>query len=88
MTTMETKWSMFKAFGAPSGRSMLTSVALHVPVLVVLMLLPAQALLRSTAKKEIDVVALHEKGNDDHEDDQQHEHHVNERRDVDLGLQT
>ena len=43
MTTMETKWSMFKAFGAPSGRSMLTSVALHVPVLAVLMLLPAQA---------------------------------------------
>jgi uncharacterized membrane protein YgcG len=57
VTTMETKWSMFKAFGAPSGRSMLTSVALHVPVLVVLMLLPAQALLRSTApKKEIDIV--------------------------------
>ena len=57
MTTMETKRSMFKAFGAPSGRSMLTSVALHVPVLALLMLLPAQALLRSAAtKKEIDIV--------------------------------
>ena len=57
MTTMETKRSMFKAFGAPSGRSMLTSVAIHVPVLALLMLLPAQALLRSAAtKKEIDIV--------------------------------
>ena len=56
MTTMEIKWSMFKAFGAPSGRSMLTSVALHVPVLVLLMLLPAQVLVRSAARKEIDIV--------------------------------
>jgi hypothetical protein len=56
VTTMEIKWSMFKAFGAPSGRSMLTSVALHVPVLVLLMLLPAQVLVRSAARKEIDIV--------------------------------
>jgi uncharacterized membrane protein YgcG len=54
--TMETKWSMFKALGAPSGRSMLTSIALHVPVLAVLMLLPAQVLVRSAARKEIDIV--------------------------------
>ena len=40
------------------------------------------------ASRDVDVVALHEQGNDDHEDDQQHEHHVDERRDVDLGLQT
>jgi len=35
---------------------MLTSVALHVPVLVLLMLLPAQVLVRSAARKEIDIV--------------------------------
>jgi hypothetical protein len=36
---------------------MLTSLALHVPVVLVLMLLPAQALLKSaTPKKEIDIV--------------------------------
>ena len=38
---------MFKTSGAPSARSMLTSLALHVLVLVLLMLVPAQALLRS-----------------------------------------
>src|SRR5262249_48160047 len=48
---------MFKTFGAPSARSMLTSLALHVPVMAVLMLLPAQILLRSAApRKEIDIV--------------------------------
>src|SRR5262245_26985021 len=36
----------------------------------------------------VDVIALHEERNDDHEDDQQHQHYVDERRDVDLGLQT
>ena len=39
-------------------------------------------------RRDADVVALHEQRHDDHEDDQQHEHHVDERRDVDLGLQT
>jgi hypothetical protein len=53
---METKWSMFKAFGAPSGRSMLTSVALHLPVLAVLILLPAQVFRSAAPKKEIDIV--------------------------------
>src|SRR5215831_8819150 len=54
---METKGSIFKKLGAPSGRSMLTSVALHVPVAIVVMLLPAQVLLKSaTPRKEIDIV--------------------------------
>src|SRR5262245_34388838 len=54
---METRSSIFKTPGALSTRGMLTSLALHVPVLVALMLLPAQALLRSAApKKEIDIV--------------------------------
>src|SRR5215469_6460944 len=45
--------------------------------------------LRSTRRgsRNVDIVAVHEQGNDDHEDDQQHEHYVDERRDVDLGLQ-
>ena len=38
--------------------------------------------------RDVDVIALHEEGDDDHKDDQQHEHHVDERRDVDFGLQT
>src|SRR5690242_7316949 len=51
------KRSMFTKLGGPSGRSMLTSLALHIPVVGVLMLLPAQMLLRSAPpKKEIDVV--------------------------------
>src|SRR5215468_9673663 len=37
--------------------------------------------------RDIDVVAVHEQGNDDHEDNQQYEHHVHERRDVNLRLQ-
>ena len=37
--------------------------------------------------RDIDVIALHEKRNHDHEDDQQHEHDVDEWRDVDLRLQ-
>src|SRR6185295_18991646 len=40
----------------------------------------------SGGSRYVDVVTLHEKRNDDHEDDQQYEHHVHERRDVDLGL--
>jgi len=54
--TMETRKSIFGTFGALSGRSMLMSLALHVPVVAVLMLLPAQVLLRSAPKKEIDIV--------------------------------
>src|SRR5262249_8714590 len=34
--------------------------------------------------RDVDVIALQEERNDDHEDDQQHEHYVDERRDVDL----
>ncbi len=56
MTTMEEK-SMFRTSGAPSARSMLKSLALHVLVLALLMLVPAEALLRSSPpKKEIDIV--------------------------------
>src|SRR5215472_7421456 len=39
------------------------------------------------AFRDVDVIALHEEWNDHHEDDQQHEHYVDERRDVDLRLQ-
>src|SRR5215831_13171598 len=37
--------------------------------------------------RDVDVVALQEERNDDHEDDQQHEHYVDKRRDVNLRLQ-
>src|SRR5262245_61486977 len=54
---METKKSIFAKSGTPSGRSMLTSIVLHVPVLAVMLLLPAQVLLQSAPpKKEIDIV--------------------------------
>src|SRR5215831_6158562 len=53
---MEVK-SIFKTFGAPTGRSMAKSVAIHVLVLLVLMLIPAQVLLRSQPpNKELDMV--------------------------------
>ena len=56
VTTMEAK-SIFKASGAPTVRSMGTSVVLHVFVLVVLILIPAQLLLRSEPpNKELDIV--------------------------------
>ena len=56
MTTMEVK-SIFKASGAPTARSMGTSVVLHVFVLCVLMLIPAQALfLSGSPNKELDIV--------------------------------
>jgi len=56
VTTMEVK-SIFKTSGAPTVRSMATSLALHVFVLVVLMFIPAQLLLRSEApNKELDIV--------------------------------
>jgi hypothetical protein len=58
VTPMETGRSMFKTSAAPSARSMMTSGAVHVLVLGVLMLVPAQALFRSapTEKKELDIV--------------------------------
>src|SRR5437016_1578676 len=53
---MEVK-SIFKISGAPTARSMAKSVALHVFVLVLLMIIPAQALFRSEPpNKELDVV--------------------------------
>jgi hypothetical protein len=56
VTTMEVK-SIFKTSAAPTARSMATSLALHVFVLGVLMLIPAQVLLRSQpANKELDIL--------------------------------
>ena len=57
MTPMETARSKLKTSGAPSTRSMLTSLAIHSLVLALLLLVPAKMLLPSTApKKELDVV--------------------------------
>jgi hypothetical protein len=54
VTTMETR---VNTFGAPSARSMLTSFALHIPAVALVVLLPAGAMLHNAApKKEIDVV--------------------------------
>jgi hypothetical protein len=56
VTTMEVK-NMSKTSGAPTVRSMATSLVLHVFAVVVLMLIPAQVLLRSEApNKELDIV--------------------------------
>jgi hypothetical protein len=56
VTTMDAK-SIFKTSGAPTARSMAKSLAIHVFVLVVLMVIPAQALFRSEpANKELDIV--------------------------------
>src|SRR5580692_11417677 len=53
---MEVK-NMSKTSGAPTVRSMATSLVLHVFVLVVVLLIPAQVLLRSEApNKELDIV--------------------------------
>src|SRR2546428_2134333 len=53
---MEVK-NISKTSGAPTVRSMATSLVLHVFVVVVLMLIPAQVLLRSEApNKELDIV--------------------------------
>src|SRR5258708_4162783 len=53
---MEAK-SIFKTSGAPTARSMAKSVALHVFVLVLLMIIPVQALFRSEPpNKELDIV--------------------------------
>ena len=56
MTTMEVK-SIFKASGAPTARSMGKSVVIHLFVLLVLILMPAQALfLSESPNKELDIV--------------------------------
>jgi len=56
VTTMEVK-NISKTSGAPTVRSMATSLVLHVFVLVVVLLIPAQVLLRSQApNKELDIV--------------------------------
>jgi hypothetical protein len=55
VTTMEAK-SIFKTSGAPTARSMAKSLAIHVLVLAVLMVIPAQALFRSAPNKELDIV--------------------------------
>src|SRR5882762_4447183 len=52
---MEAK-SIFKTSGAPTARSMSKSLAIHVFVLAVLMVIPAQALFRSAPNKELDIV--------------------------------
>ena len=56
MTTMEAK-SILKSAGAPTARSMAKSLAIHVFVLAVVMIIPAQALFRSEPpNKELDIV--------------------------------
>src|SRR5712692_10267420 len=53
---MEAK-SIFKTSGAPTARSMAKSLAIHVFVMAVLMVIPAQALFRSESpNKELDIV--------------------------------
>jgi hypothetical protein len=53
---MEAK-SIFKTSGAPTARSMAKSMAIHVFVMAVLMVIPAQALFRSEpSNKELDIV--------------------------------
>src|SRR5260370_35693510 len=53
---METK-SIFKTSGAPTARSMAKSLAIHVFVLAVLVVIPAQPLFRSEQpNKELDIV--------------------------------
>jgi hypothetical protein len=54
---METGRRMFRTSGAPSAPSMLKSLALHLLVLALLMLVPGQALLRSAPRnKQVDIV--------------------------------
>jgi len=55
--TMETAKSKLKTSGAPSTRSMLTSIAFHALVLLLLLLVPAKMLLpKRASKSEVDVV--------------------------------
>src|SRR5215510_10562238 len=53
---METARSKFKTSGAPSTRSMLTSITFHALVLLLLLLVPAKVLLRTEASKKVDIV--------------------------------
>jgi hypothetical protein len=56
VTTVKVK-SMFKRSGAPSAGSMLESLILHVLVLLLLMFIPAEAMLRSSPpNKQVDIV--------------------------------
>jgi len=56
VTTMEAK-NILKTSGAPTAHSMAKSVAIHVFVLLLLMVIPAQALFRNVApNKELDIV--------------------------------
>ena len=56
MTTMDAK-NTFKKSGAPTARSMAKSVAIHVLVMALLMVIPAQALFRTEpTNKELDIV--------------------------------
>src|SRR2546429_9224453 len=49
--------SIFKKSGAPTARSMAKSMAIHVLVMALLMVIPAQALFRSEQpNKELDIV--------------------------------
>src|SRR5207249_6929338 len=53
---MEAK-SIFKKSGAPTARSMAKSMAIHLLVMALLMVIPAQALFRSEQpNKELDIV--------------------------------
>jgi membrane protein involved in colicin uptake len=59
VTTMEISRRMFRESGAPSARSMVESLVVHVILLALLMLLGASVLMRSGAprtKKDIDIV--------------------------------
>jgi hypothetical protein len=56
VTTMETGRRMFRTSGAPSARSMLTSLAVHVFVLALLLLVPAALLRSARPKKQLDIV--------------------------------
>jgi hypothetical protein len=56
VTTMDAK-SIFKKSGAPTARSMAKSMAIHVLVMALLMVIPAQALFHSEQpNKELDIV--------------------------------
>jgi hypothetical protein len=52
---MEAK-NFFKKSGAPTARSMAKSLTIHVFVLALLMVIPAQALFRAEPNKELDIV--------------------------------
>src|SRR5262245_5786877 len=53
---MEKRRSIFKTSGALSARSMLTSVALHIPLVALLLLLPSQLIHSEPDRKELDIV--------------------------------